>query len=59
MWTTQMQESLFSKKQGDLAFRSKDFTTAIDCYTQVISLNATYLFNYMPRAIIGLDIQSS
>jgi hypothetical protein len=36
MWTNQMQESLNSKKQGDLAFRSKDFTTAVDCYTQFI-----------------------
>lgn len=31
-----MQETLNSKKQGDAAFRAKDFSTAIDCYTQVI-----------------------
>ena len=30
-----MQETLNSKKHGDTAFRAKDFTTAIDCYTQV------------------------
>ena len=30
-----MQETLNSKKQGDSAFRAKDFTNAIDCYTQV------------------------
>ncbi|KAL0333239.1 UNVERIFIED_CONTAM: Serine/threonine-protein kinase BSK5 [Sesamum angustifolium] len=36
MWTNQMQETLNSKKQGDAAFRAKDFTTAIDCYTQFI-----------------------
>ncbi|XP_047316451.1 serine/threonine-protein kinase BSK5-like [Impatiens glandulifera] len=36
MWTNQMQETLNSKKQGDAAFRSKDFLTAIDCYTQFI-----------------------
>lgn len=35
MWTNQMQESLNSKKQGDAAFRAKDFTAAIDCYTEV------------------------
>ncbi|XP_010553263.1 PREDICTED: probable serine/threonine-protein kinase At5g41260 [Tarenaya hassleriana] len=36
MWTNQMQDTLNSKKQGDVAFRCKDFTTAIDCYTQFI-----------------------
>ncbi|GER57233.1 kinase family protein [Striga asiatica] len=36
LWTNQMQETLNSKKQGDSAFRAKDFTTAIDCYTQFI-----------------------
>lgn len=35
MWTNQMQETLSSKKNGDLAFRHKDFRAAIDCYTQV------------------------
>ncbi|KAJ8570747.1 hypothetical protein K7X08_037719 [Anisodus acutangulus] len=34
MWTNQMQETLNSKKQGDAAFRAKDFITAIECYTQ-------------------------
>lgn len=36
VWTDLMQETLNSKKQGDSAFRAKDFTTAIDCYTQFI-----------------------
>ncbi|KAE8697727.1 putative serine/threonine-protein kinase [Hibiscus syriacus] len=36
MWTRQMQETLNSKKHGDTAFQAKDFTTAIDCYTQFI-----------------------
>ncbi|KAK4761552.1 hypothetical protein SAY87_029436 [Trapa incisa] len=36
MWTNQMQETLNSKKKGDVAFRHKDFTAAIDCYTQFI-----------------------
>nr|GMC69302.1 probable serine/threonine-protein kinase At5g41260 [Ipomoea batatas] len=36
MWTNQMQDTLNSKKQGDTAFRAKDFTAAIDCYSQFI-----------------------
>ncbi|XP_022966098.1 probable serine/threonine-protein kinase BSK3 [Cucurbita maxima] len=36
MWTSQMQETLNSKKHGDTAFRARDFATAIDCYTQFI-----------------------
>ncbi|KAF5197790.1 Kinase family protein [Thalictrum thalictroides] len=36
MWTNQMQETLNSKKKGDVAFRHKDFGVAIDCYTQFI-----------------------
>lgn len=43
MWTNQMQETLSSKKQGDAAFRAKDFSTAIDCYTQVTILNKWFL----------------
>lgn len=38
MWTNQMQETLNSKKKGDSAFRQKDFTTAVDCYTQFIDV---------------------
>lgn len=30
-----MQDTLNSKKKGDVAFRHKDFRVAIDCYTQV------------------------
>lgn len=37
MWTDQMQESLNSKKKGDMAFRHKDFKDAIECYSQVVS----------------------
>ncbi|KAK0581683.1 hypothetical protein LWI29_016817 [Acer saccharum] len=36
MWTDQMQETLNSKKKGDVAFRQKDFREAIECYTQFI-----------------------
>ncbi|CAI0424427.1 unnamed protein product [Linum tenue] len=36
MWTNQMQDTLNSKKHGDIAFRAKDFPTAIDYYSQFI-----------------------
>ncbi|XP_075508572.1 serine/threonine-protein kinase BSK7-like [Primulina tabacum] len=38
MWTNQMQETLNSKKKGDVAFRQKDFRAAIECYTQFIDV---------------------
>lgn len=36
MWTSQLQDTLNGKKRGDNAFRAKDFTTAIECYTNFI-----------------------
>lgn len=40
-----MQETLNSKKQGDAAFRAKDFATAIGCYTQVTKITSHgYIF---------------
>ncbi|THG16518.1 hypothetical protein TEA_010561 [Camellia sinensis var. sinensis] len=38
MWTNQMQETLNSKKKGDVAFRHKDFRAAVECYTQFIEV---------------------
>ncbi|XP_022882101.1 probable serine/threonine-protein kinase At5g41260 isoform X1 [Olea europaea var. sylvestris] len=38
MWTNQMQETLNSKKKGDVAFRHKEFGGAIDCYTRFIDV---------------------
>ncbi|XP_062146204.1 serine/threonine-protein kinase BSK7 [Alnus glutinosa] len=38
MWTNQMQETLNSKKKGDVAFRHKDLKVAIECYTQFIDV---------------------
>lgn len=35
VWTDQIQETLNAKKQGDAAFKGKDFVTAVECYTQV------------------------
>ncbi|PWA85738.1 tetratricopeptide-like helical domain, Ephrin receptor type-A /type-B [Artemisia annua] len=34
VWTKQMQDTLNAKKKGDVAFRHKEFKTAIDYYTQ-------------------------
>ncbi|KAF3567154.1 hypothetical protein DY000_02017875 [Brassica cretica] len=36
VWTDQIQETLNAKKQGDAAFKGKDFVTTIECYTQFI-----------------------
>ncbi|GAV57947.1 Pkinase_Tyr domain-containing protein/TPR_11 domain-containing protein [Cephalotus follicularis] len=38
MWTNQMQETLNSKKKGDVAFRHKDFRAAIECYSLFIEV---------------------
>ncbi|KAL5706227.1 non-specific serine/threonine protein kinase [Ranunculus cassubicifolius] len=38
-WTQQMREMLEARKRGDFAFRDKEFKTAIDCYSQFISVN--------------------
>ncbi|XP_068339140.1 serine/threonine-protein kinase BSK5-like [Pyrus communis] len=35
IWTSEMQERQRCKKHGDAAFRAKDFTAAIDSYTEV------------------------
>ncbi|KAK6158183.1 hypothetical protein DH2020_005497 [Rehmannia glutinosa] len=42
MWTNQMQDTLTSKKKGDVAFRHKDFRVAIDCYTQFVISHERY-----------------
>ena len=39
-----MQDTLNSKKKGDVAFRHKEFKAAIDYYTQVIA-NVLIFFN--------------
>ncbi|KAJ8441525.1 hypothetical protein Cgig2_026326 [Carnegiea gigantea] len=36
MWTDQMQQSLESKKKGDISFKQKDFKSAIEQYTEFI-----------------------
>ncbi|GAB4828419.1 Serine/threonine-protein kinase bsk1 [Ancistrocladus abbreviatus] len=37
-WTQQMRDILDARKRGDLAFRDKDFRSAIDCYSQFIDV---------------------
>ncbi|XP_059626548.1 serine/threonine-protein kinase BSK5-like isoform X2 [Cornus florida] len=70
MWTNQIQETLNSKNRGDAAFRAKDFTTAIDCYTQFIDggtvISPTvfarrclcFLMNGMPQEALGDAMQA-
>ncbi|KAI7742599.1 hypothetical protein M8C21_011937, partial [Ambrosia artemisiifolia] len=40
MRTSQLHYTLNGKKHGDEAFRAKDFTTAIECYTSIIQSGA-------------------
>ncbi|EOA13269.1 hypothetical protein CARUB_v10026298mg [Capsella rubella] len=40
VWTDQIQETLNAKKQGDAAFKGKDFVTAVECYTQVWNIKS-------------------
>lgn len=47
-----MQDSLNYKKQGDSAFRAKDFNMAIDCYTQVLTLSYYYTRYYLSKCML-------
>ncbi|CAN6230101.1 unnamed protein product [Urochloa humidicola] len=70
MWTNQMQDTLNSKKKGDTAFRQKDFTTAIDCYSQFIEVGTmvsptiyarrclSYLMNDKPQEALSDAMQA-
>lgn len=70
VWTDQLQESLNSKKQGDAAFKGKDFVTTIECYTQFIEdgtmVSPTvfarrclcYLMSNMPQEALGDAMQA-
>ncbi|KAJ6841078.1 putative serine/threonine-protein kinase BSK3 isoform X2 [Iris pallida] len=65
MWTDQMQETLNSKKKGDTAFCHKDFSSAIDCYSQFIDVGTmvsptifarrclSYLMSDMPQQALN------
>ncbi|MED6119051.1 Serine/threonine-protein kinase bsk5 [Stylosanthes scabra] len=70
MWTDQIQETLNAKKHGDSAFRAKNYSTAIDYYTQFIDggtmVSPTvyarrclcYLMNNMPQEALGDAMQA-
>ncbi|TYG84693.1 hypothetical protein ES288_D01G269600v1 [Gossypium darwinii] len=70
MWTSQMQDTLNSKKHGDSAFRAKDFTSAINHYTQFIDGGTmvsptvyarrclSYLMNDKPQEALGDAVQA-
>lgn len=69
-WTQQMTEVLEARKVGDLAFRDKDFNTAIECYSQFIDIGTSvsptvlarrslcYLFNEQPDAALRDAMQA-
>ncbi|KQJ94750.1 probable serine/threonine-protein kinase BSK3 [Brachypodium distachyon] len=70
MWTNQMQVTMDSKKKGDNAFRQKDFTVAIDCYSQFIDVGTmssptvyarrclSHLMNDMPQQALNDAMQA-
>ncbi|XWS38369.1 hypothetical protein CRYUN_Cryun19dG0125400 [Craigia yunnanensis] len=70
MWTDQMQETLTSKKKGDVAFRHKDFRAAVECYTQFIDVGTmvsptvyarrslSYLMSGMPQEALSDALQA-
>ncbi|KAK2975103.1 hypothetical protein RJ640_018905 [Escallonia rubra] len=70
MWTNQVQDTLNSKKKGDIAFRHKDFRAAIDCYTQFIDVGTmisptvfarrslSHLMNDMPQEALNDAVQA-
>ncbi|XP_059661781.1 serine/threonine-protein kinase BSK7 isoform X1 [Cornus florida] len=70
MWTNQMQETLNSKKKGDVAFRHKDSRAAIECYTQFIDVGSmvsptvfarrslSYLMSDMPQEALSDAVQA-
>lgn len=70
MWTSRIQETLNSRKCGDTAFRAKDFTTAINCYTEFIEdgtmvsptvfarRSLCYLMNNKPQEALADAMQS-
>ncbi|KAK9103610.1 hypothetical protein Sjap_020864 [Stephania japonica] len=70
MWTSQMQDTLNSKKKGDVAFRYKDFTSAIECYSQFIDAGTmvsptvyarrslSYLMSDMPQEALNDAMQA-
>lgn len=46
-----MQETLNSRKKGDVAFKEKDFKTAIDWYSQVSSCSSFEEFELKEQSL--------
>uniref|UniRef100_A0A7C8YD64 non-specific serine/threonine protein kinase n=1 Tax=Opuntia streptacantha TaxID=393608 RepID=A0A7C8YD64_OPUST len=69
-WTQQMRDILDARKRGDLAFRDKDFKTALDCYSLFIEVGTMvsptvharrclcHLFMEQPDAALGDAMQA-
>ncbi|KAG7595446.1 Protein kinase domain [Arabidopsis suecica] len=51
LWTEQMQEAINSKKNGDIAYRRKDFSEAIDFYTQFLDLGMISATVFVRRSL--------
>ncbi|XP_010457083.1 PREDICTED: probable serine/threonine-protein kinase At5g41260 isoform X1 [Camelina sativa] len=51
LWTEQMQEAINSKKKGDIAFRRKDFSEAIEFYTQFLDLGMSSATVFVRRSL--------
>ncbi|ESQ36805.1 hypothetical protein EUTSA_v10010042mg [Eutrema salsugineum] len=49
-----MQEAVDWKKKGDIAFRRKDFSEAIDCYTQFLDLGMISATVFVRRSLCYL-----
>lgn len=70
MWTNQMQETLNSKKKGDIAFHHRDSRAAIECYSQFIDVGTvvsptvfarrslSYLMSDMPLEALNDALQA-
>lgn len=70
MWTNQVQDTLNSKKKGDVAFRHKDSRAAIECYTQFIDVGTmvsptvfarrslSHLMSDMPQEALNDAVQA-
>uniref|UniRef100_A0A1J3CHJ5 Serine/threonine-protein kinase BSK n=1 Tax=Noccaea caerulescens TaxID=107243 RepID=A0A1J3CHJ5_NOCCA len=56
LWTDQMQEAVHSKRKGDIAFRRKDFSKAIEFYTQFLDSGMISATVFVRRSLSYLMI---
>ncbi|KAG8061581.1 hypothetical protein GUJ93_ZPchr0003g18586 [Zizania palustris] len=52
-WTGQVSESILVKNNGDRAFQSKDFVTAVQCYSRFIDTGAMVSPTMLARRSLG------